>query len=147
VPGRTFGRRRADTFPRTTWPQHWATEDRAGYFHPPAGGPCSVARLARRSVDDPSNAGVPARFTDIDCAQHIVAGVESRIGHRSTKVDLRGKVEDDVRVRPRDDADQVWRLNVGLYQGKSARAATVVALRMLQVGRIPVQKLSIPPTW
>ena len=40
-----------------------------------------------------------------------------------------------MRVRARDDVDQFWSLNVGLHQGKPARAQAVAAERMLEVGR------------
>jgi hypothetical protein len=55
-------------------------------------------------VDLNSSACLSARFAKVDCAQHIAARVELRIGYRSGDVDLRGEVEDDVRVRG-DDAD------------------------------------------
>jgi len=35
------------------------------------------------------------------------------IGHRRADVDLRGEVEDDVRVGARDNCDQLGSLNIG----------------------------------
>jgi hypothetical protein len=56
-----------------------------------------------------------------------------RIGYRSPKIDVRGKVEDDVGVGARDDASQFGRLNVGPYEGKPARVRFGVAERVLEV--------------
>ena len=58
-----------------------------------------------------------------------------RIGHRSRKIHLCGKMEDDVRVDARHDAAQLRRLNVGPHEGKPAYAHSVAAKRVLEVGR------------
>ena len=39
-----------------------------------------------------------------------------------------------MRARTRDDVRQFRRLNIGLYQGKSALALVVAAVRMVEVG-------------
>jgi hypothetical protein len=78
---------------------------------------------------------LPACFTQIDGAQHIGASVELRIGHRCAEIDLRGEMEDDVRVHTRDDVNQFRGLNVGLYQREPTRLKAVAGVRMVQVGR------------
>ena len=95
----------------------------------------SIARFARGGIHDPSHTSNSACFTKIDRAQHIASRIELRIGDRSVDVDLRGEVEDDVRVRACDDASQFWSLNVGLHQCKSTCAHVIAAERMLEVCR------------
>jgi hypothetical protein len=57
-----------------------------------------MARIARGGIDDPSNARLAACFKEIDRAERIAAGVGLRISYRSTQVDLRCQVVDDVRA-------------------------------------------------
>ena len=97
-------------------------------------GRCPIAGPAGGGIDDPLNARSPAGFTNIDCPQHVAASVELRIGHRSPKINLRGKMENDVGVGARDDIGQLRRLNIETHEGKPARVKRVVAKRMLEVG-------------
>ena len=101
-----------------------------GFVHRQAG-LRSVTRFARSGIDDPLHAGYSACFAKVDGAQHIAARVELGIGHRCVKIDLRGKVEDDVRVCARDDINYFRSLNVSLHQGKPTRNRVVATERML----------------
>jgi hypothetical protein len=57
------------------------------------------------------------------------------IGHRGPKIDLRGKMENDIGVCACDDADELWRLKIGPQECEAARAKPVVAMRLLEIGR------------
>ena len=117
-----------------------------GFVHRQAG-LRSVARFARSGIDDPSHAGYSACFAKVDGAQHIAARVELGIGHRCVKIDLRGKVEDDVRVCARDDINY-FRSLMSVCTKVDRRGIGSLQLNACsRLAAMPVQKLSIPTTW
>ena len=80
---------------------------------------------------------MPARFAYIDGAQDVAAGVEYRIGHRRSSVDLCSEVKDHVRTGAGNDADKFRRLNVATHQRESTWPSVIEAVGPFQVGGDP----------